>query len=229
MTETPETQVLPVITGAYIIYNADVLSYRESFIESMSPAMHMPAGFKDSTWRKRVREIVAAKFTQTEGDDQYDFGYLGKESGNVRYFPAGYLDAEGTELPDDDYEGRTGEGRHRKWVGELTGAEWRIFADAYLIDLDERGLPERYEETLGMLTVEYGAIGAISVDNREGWNDSHGEVIDSSFYINFMMSGPACQVCDGLLEQAPGNGPDEWTHADGKPDDSHAPVMPDAG
>jgi hypothetical protein len=224
MTETAR----PVITGAYIIYSADVLG-SESFIEDMSPARHLPAGFREGTWRRRVREIVASRFVQTEGDEEYEYGYLGKESGDVRWFPAGYLDAAATKLPDDGYDGDAGEGRHRKWAGELTGAEWRIFADAYLIDLDGDGLPERYEETLGMLTLEYGAIGAVSVDNREGWDDYHGTVIDSTIYANFMMSGPACQVCGGLLEQVDVNAPGEWAHADPEPEDRHAPVMPDTG
>lgn len=172
-------------SAVYVIYDADVRCYRQSFIEQMSPGVHMPAGHNGL--RQRVREIVASRFEQTEGDEQYDFGYLGKETGNVSYYPYGAVDAEGT-YPDDDYDGETGEGQHRKWVGELTRAEWIIFADSYSIDLDDAGYPAEYEETAGSLTMIDGQpvhLEAVSVDNTEGWNDLHGTVIHSDMYISF--------------------------------------------
>jgi hypothetical protein len=169
-------------TSVYVIYDADVTAYSESFIERMAPASHMPAGH--SGLRKRVREIVASRFTQTEGNEQYDYGYLGKDGGNPDYFPYNAIDAGGT-LPDDDYEGETGNGQHRKWVGELTRSEWLIFADAYYITLDDAGYPAEYEETMGSLT-EHGHLEAVSVQNREGWNDASGSsVIDSTMYVSF--------------------------------------------
>jgi len=163
-----------------------------------------------------VREIVAAKFTETEGDDQYDYGYLGTEHNppQVRYFPYGYTDEEGLEEPaectgcfgmgtaQDAYgshpcrecDGRgtaeAGQGQHRKWAAMLTGAEWRIFADAYLIDLDGRGMPAEYAETLGSIT-EYGHLPAVCVDNTEGWNSGYSDpVLESQMYLSFLMSGP---------------------------------------
>lgn len=170
-------------SAVYVIYDADVLADGTRFIERMSPADHMPAGH--TGLRKRVRELVAAKFTQTEGDEQYEYGYLGRESTppQIRWFPYGAIDAEGTE-PDDDYEGETGAGQHRKWTAELTRAEWIIFADAYLIDLDERGYPVFYEETMGAIT-EYGHLEAVNVDNREGWDASGATVINSGMYVSF--------------------------------------------
>jgi hypothetical protein len=169
-------------THVYIIYDADVLADGTRFIEQMSPAQHMPAGYSGDTHAEHER--IAALFTQTEDDSQYEYGYLGKESGDVRYFPYSAIDAEGT-LPDDDYEGATGDGQHRKWTAELTRDEWLAFAGAYLIDLDDNGYPERYEETMGSLT-EHGHLEAVSVDNREGWEDgSGGQVIGSGMYVSF--------------------------------------------
>lgn len=171
-------------SAVYVIYDADVLADRERFIEQMSPAHHLPAGY--TGLRKRVREVVASRFTQTEGDEQYGYGYLGKESTvpNIRFFPYNGIDAEGT-LPDDDYDGELGAGQHRKWVAELTRCEWLIFADSYIIELDGAGYPAEYEETMGSIT-EYGHLEAVSVNNREGWNDSSGgEVIDSGMYVSF--------------------------------------------
>ena len=190
-------------SDVYVIYDADVLADGTRFIERMSPADHMPAGH--SGLRKRVREIVASRFTQTEGDEQYEYGYLGRESTppNIRWFPYGAIDAEGTE-PDDGYEGETGAGQHRKWTAELTRAEWIIFADAYLIDLDGDGYPVEYEETMGAIT-EHGHLEAVSVDNREGWNDGHGggEVIDSGMYVSFAYpEDPNADEPDDLADAA---------------------------
>lgn len=178
----------------YIIYSADVLSETSRFIDEMSPAQHMPAGFHSDSEPFMQRAAIAAKFTLTEGDDQYDYGYLGSEYNppRIEYFPYGYLDKEATVEPPEDYEGPTGSGQHRKWVGELTWDEWLVFADSYVIDLDSQGIPERYEETLGSLTVEYGHIPAMSVDNAEGWDSPgcRGSVIDSGFYISFAGDEP---------------------------------------
>jgi len=171
-------------TDVYVIYSADVLAASERFIGQMAPAHHMTAGYTGEKQAEHAR--IAALFTQTEGNEQYDFGYLGNEyrPPRVRYFPYGCTDAEGT-APGDGYEGETGKGQHRKWVAELTREEWLAFAATYIIDLDEAGYPEHYEETLGSIT-EHGRLEALSVDNREGWNDSSGgEVIDSYMYVSF--------------------------------------------
>lgn len=172
-------------TAVYVIYDADVVSDYTSDMERMSPARHMPAGISDPA-RKAEAERIAALFAQTEGDEQYDFGYLGDESRprRIRFYPYGTISADG-ELPADDYEGETGQGQHRKWVAELTRDEWLAFAGAYLIDLDEAGYPERYEETMGAIT-EHGHLEAVSVDNREGWSDFSGDpVISSGMYVSF--------------------------------------------
>lgn len=172
-------------SSVYVIYDADVLADGTGFIERMSPAEHMPAG--RSGLRKRVREIVAGRFYQTEGDEEYGYAYLGSESRppRVRWFPYNAIDADGTG-PDDDYEGELGAGQHRKWVGELTRCEWLIFADSYYIDLDGAGYPVWYEETMGSLT-EHGHLEAVNVDNREGWDDAYGgeTVISSGMYVSF--------------------------------------------
>lgn len=110
--------------------------------------------------RKRVGEVVASRFALTEGDSLY-------------------------ERPDGD----RGEGHHRKWVGELTRAEWLIFADRYIIELDSRGFPVDYEDTMGSLT-EYGHLDAVAVDNSQGWESPGGpRWTESKFYISF--GGPA--------------------------------------
>jgi hypothetical protein len=164
------------IIGAYIIYSADVISDSSHFIERMSPAEHMPAGHNGKG--RAERERIAAKFVQTESDEQYDFGYLAKEGSGPEYLPY----EPGGDGP--------GQGQHRKWAAELTAGEWRIFADSYLIDLDPNGIPEDYEDTLGSIT-EYGVIPAVSVSNREGWEDASGSiVIDSCMYVSFEMDGP---------------------------------------
>jgi hypothetical protein len=218
-------------TAVYIIYSADVISESTSDIEGMSPLRHL-AHIEDGA-------TIAAKFTETEGDDQYDFGYLGSECGDARYFPYGYADAEAltetdepSDCPDCGGSGIRGEseavavaerdgisieqargycgtceasgelppfgegiarglGQHRKWCGELTLEEWRTFARAYCIDLDDDEImPQRFEETMGSLT-EHGHIPAVCVDNREGWE--HGSfgygpvigVLDSQMYVSF--------------------------------------------
>lgn len=164
----------------YIIYSADVVG-SDSEIENMSPARHLSAGYRG--YRKRVGEVVASRFAQTEDDEEYDFGYLADEGSGQAFLPA-------ADMPEDyEWDGDGTEayqGHHRKWVAELTYAEWRIFADRYIIDVNEYGLPVDYELTLGAMTVEYGTIDAVSVDNSEGWQSGSGPLFtDSKFYISF--------------------------------------------
>ena len=92
-----------------------------------------------------------------------------------------------------DYCGGSGnyadrfKGPHRKWCGDLTWDRWLQFADRYCIELDDNGMPERYDETMGSLTMA-GLLPAVRVDNTEGWSSGYddGGVIDSSFYITFL-------------------------------------------
>lgn len=116
------------------------------------------------------RAAAFPELAQTEGDEQYDFRYLAEETG------AGE-------------ESVYWDGFHRKWAGELTWERWLEFADAYLIDLDDDGIPERYNETMGSIT-EFGHIPAISVDDTEGWSYC-GEVIDSNIYVSIAECEPA--------------------------------------
>lgn len=112
----------------------------------------------------RVRNFLGeGRLHQTEGDEAYDYNYLSEECG------------------DDRYEN----GYHRKWAGLLSLEDWLKFADAYGIDLDDDGVPERYEETMGSIT-DLGHLPAISVDDSEGWNSGYedGGVIDSNIYIS---------------------------------------------
>ena len=162
-------------SGVYVIYSADVVG-SERDIERMSPASHLPAGYNG--YRKRAGEVVASRFELTEGDSEYDFGYLAEEGAGAAYLPA-------ADEPDDNDNPGAYLGRHRKWVAELTRAEWVIFADRYIIDLDGNGYPERYEDTMGSLT-EFGHLFAVAVDNSEGWQDANGpQWVDSQFYVSF--------------------------------------------
>lgn len=222
---------VPAFAGVYIIYSADVISPRTSDITGMAPARHVPASIGGA--EPEAAERIAAAFTETEDDDEYEFGYLGKESGDVRYFPYGFSDSEGWERPylvrvkcldgDGDEllpvsapteevamehyadEGRevidamlnedepVGMGQHRKWVGELSIEDWRVFARAYNIDLLDNDLPEDYSETKGSLT-EHGHLPAISVDNSEGWDYpgfGYGSVecvLSSDMYVSFLLA-----------------------------------------
>jgi hypothetical protein len=158
-------------TRVYIIYDADVLG-SEADINRMSPHAHLPSGYRG--YRKRVGEIVASRFTQTEDDDQWDYAELGDDD---RWLSA-------ADIP-DDYEGDGYQGRHRKWVAELTRSEWLIFADRYNVDLNSRGFPLYYEDTMGSIT-EYGHLDAVSVDNSEGWGSFDGPAfVSSGFYVSF--------------------------------------------
>lgn len=153
-----------MIERVYIIYSADILGV-PSEIEEMSPVKRLPE--------------QADAWDQTEGDEQYDFGYLGDED-RVSYYPFGYLDREGLEPAEEGQP--CGEGLHRKWVGDLSREQWLAFADAFCIDLDDNELPRDYEPTMGSIT-EYGHLPAISVDNTEGWTPTN--VIYSTMYCSF--------------------------------------------
>jgi hypothetical protein len=110
----------------------------------------------------RDMERRAAPFPElvlTEDDDQYDYQYLAKDDESSVYW----------------------DGMHRKWAGELSWERWLEFAKAYLIDLDDDGMPEHYSDTMGTIT-ELGHIPAVSVDDTEGWG--YGEVIDSNVYVS---------------------------------------------
>lgn len=74
-------------THVYVIYGADVTSDSESFIDRMSPARHILAGWSKSYRPKdRVHAAEAAgAFTETEGNDAYEFSYLASETGNPRF------------------------------------------------------------------------------------------------------------------------------------------------
>lgn len=152
-------------THVYVIYSADTIAESPSFIESMAPA------------KRHNAELFADAFTLTEGDDQYDYGYLASEGAGQRYLA--YADREADEDPNA--------GMHRKWVAELSRQQWLAFAEGYCIDLGDDDLPERYEDTLGSIT-EYGHIPAIAVDNSEGWGCGYygyDNVIDSQMYLSF--------------------------------------------
>lgn len=167
------------ITGVYVIYTADVISPSAHFIGCMAPEHHIPAGHNGDA--RIERERIAAKFSQAEGNEQYDFGYLAEEHGERQYLPY---------EPDSDND-QGGQGQHRTWVAELSFAEWVTVAGSYCIGLDESGIPERYDLTLGSIT-EYGTIPAISVDVSEGWQDSRteGEVLYAAMCVSFAMEGP---------------------------------------
>ena len=159
-------------THVYVIYSADTVA-EYPFIETMSPEKHLAPYDAQS---------IADAFTLTEGDDQYDYGYLAAEHRPPRVEFLPYVDRD-----DETEYGYSHLGMHRKWVGELTRDQWKIFANAYCIDLDSDDLPTDYAETMGSLT-EYGVIPAIAVDNTEGWGCSlygSSPVIESQMYLSF--------------------------------------------
>lgn len=181
----PEGELLRV----QVVYTASILG-SDSEIERMGPAQHLPAGYRKPDeaagwhgYKYRVGEVVASRFAQTAGDEMYDFGYLAAEhDGDERYLPA-------RDMP-DDYEGDGYLGRRRIWVGNLSYPEWRVFADRYIIELDERGLPAGdYEDVWGGPSWD-GPV-QVSVDNTDGWESPRalGHVIDSSFQLAFMFAG----------------------------------------
>lgn len=169
-------------TRVYVIYSADVVGSAGD-IKRMAPGFHMPAGYGNSSdpeygfpMRQRMAD-AAARFTQTEGDSEYGFDYLAREVSDDAYLAA-------ADRP-EDYEGDGYQGRHRKWTAVLTRDEWELFARAYLIDLDEAGYPEDYEDTGGAVT-EYGLLEAVSISNSEGWQDASGpQFVDSDIYVSF--------------------------------------------
>lgn len=159
---------MSIIESVYVIYDADVEGeHSEQLIEQMSPEHHLPAGYGDGEGPygregREPRQAVGAKFKRTEGNDQFEY-----------------------EVPEGTVTA------HAKWVAELTEAEWRLFADAYLIELDEHGAPAECEQTLGSLT-EYGIIPAVSVDLAEGWQDgrTHAEVVHAGAYVSISGEEP---------------------------------------
>ena len=186
MSRTPEEQLLydifsneheetmPEWTHVYIIYSADTVA-EYPFIESMAPARML----KPYESQHDITGIVDA-FTLTEGDEQYDYGYLSDNGRRPEYLP--YADRD-----DKTEYVNSHNGMHRKWVGELTREQWKVFAKAYCIDLDDNDIPEDYEDTMGSLT-EYGIIPAIAVDNTDGWGCAYygsQPVIDSQMYLSF--------------------------------------------
>jgi len=205
MTETEKFPGIDQIEAFYVIHSADTTRDGEDTLEIMEG---------------RVRPFLAGEddefgLVQTEGDEQYDFGYLADEIGerecmmcggdggsspwqsepgyarwSVERGGIGPITAcegcGGTGLEESAYR----HGHHRKWAGILPGSRYEEFAEAFMIDLREDGLPERHEETMGSLT-EYGMIPAISVDDTEGWGSGwtgpNGGVIDSNIYISYML------------------------------------------
>lgn len=157
--------------GVYVIYSADILG-REDEIEGMGP-------FRKAPEHGAFAKPFPGEWVQTEGDDQYEYEYLVDDDRHrAHYLPAG----EVFEGADPDDERFIGEGRHRKWVAELTIDEWREVADALCIGLHPNGVPIKYGETLGSIT-EHGRLAAVAVDNTEGWSPI--DVIDSNLYVSF--------------------------------------------
>lgn len=168
---------IPEDAFIYLIYSADILG-TEKEIEAMGP-------FRKAPDHGPYAEPMAGEWVQTEGDEQYEFGYLASEGNNTDFFPAGFADAEGVAEPEEGEA--VGLGRHRKWVAHLSLAEWLVVAEMLVIDLDENHLPEMYEETMGSLT-EFGVLPAISIDNTEGWSPTR--VIDSSIFMSVGVPDP---------------------------------------
>lgn len=204
-TETEKFPGIDQIEAFYVIHSADTTRDGENTLEHM---------------QKRAEPFMAGEDDEfglelTEGDEQYDFGYLADEIGerecmmcdgdggsspwqsepgyarwSVEHGGIGPITAcegcGGTGLEESAYR----HGHHRKWVGLLPGNRYEEFAEAFMIDLGEDGLPERHEETMGSLT-EYGMIPAVSVDDTEGWGSGwdgpNGGVIDSNIYISYML------------------------------------------
>lgn len=72
-------------------------------------------------------------------------------------------------------------GYHRKWVAELTHAEYLRLANDRGWDLDDDDRPTRFNDTMGSLT-EYGHLPAIAIEDDEGWTYG-GEIISAQFYV----------------------------------------------
>jgi hypothetical protein len=178
MVKVTEPGKMPEDALVFLIYSADILG-TEDEIETMGP-------FRKPTRVMPHAEPFPGDWQQTEGDEQYEYGYLGNESGNHEYFPAGFADAEGLAEPQDDEP--VGIGRHRKWVGYLNRDQWEWVAERLCIDLDEDTfLPVEFENTMGAIT-EWGVLPAIAIDNTEGWNPT--QVIDSTIFMSVGVSDP---------------------------------------
>jgi len=177
VTKTVEYGKIPENAFIYLIYSADILG-TEKEIEAMGP-------FRKAPDHGPYAKPMPGEWVETEGDDQYQFGYLASEGGDPDFFPAGYADAEGVAEPEEGEA--VGIGRHRKWVAHLTLADWLTVANTLCIDLDDNHLPESYEETMGSLT-EVGLIPAIAIDNTDGWSPTR--VIDSSIYMSVAVPDP---------------------------------------
>jgi hypothetical protein len=175
--KTVEPGKIPADAFIYLIYSADILGTEEE-IDGMGP-------FRKATARAPFATPFPGDWLQTEGDDQYDYGYLASECNNPDYFPAGYADAEGVAEPQEGEA--VGIGRHRKWVGLLTRQDWLTVAERLCIELDDNFLPENYEDTMGAIT-EYGVIPAIAIDNTDGWTPTR--VIDSNIFMSVAVPDP---------------------------------------
>jgi hypothetical protein len=211
-------------TRVLVRYSADVIG-NEQDIERLSPAQHLPAGYSSSSagsgygsLRREEMEAIAALFTCTEDDSAYNCADLAA-GGRDHYLPAASRPAH--------YEGTGYRGQHRTWVAELTRAQWLLFAKGYLIELDDRGYPVRYEEeeATGSLTGKT-LIGTACVDNSEGWETAYGgTVISSRFHLSFgcSVSGPSCEKCGHLF------GPHQVIALTGNPLEGGIILCPDCG
>ncbi len=107
------------------------------------------------------------EWVETEGDDQYEFDYLADECG------------------DENYR----DGRHRKYVAELTETELAAFVDdVFGYSLDEAR--ERSEPTMGSIT-EFGHLPAYSLNAEPmDWNvGGVTEVIWCNAYVTDPFAG----------------------------------------
>jgi hypothetical protein len=187
--KTTEHGKIPDNAFIYLIYSADILG-TEKEIESMGP-------FRKAPDHGPYAKPMPGEWFETEGDDQYQFGYLADEGGNPDFYPAGYADAEGVAEPQEGEA--VGIGRHRKWVAHLTLADWLVVAETLVIELDENYLPESYEETAGAIT-EFGLLPAISIDNTDGWTPTR--VIDSNIFMSVGVPDPDFDPDDDTPEAA---------------------------
>lgn len=147
----------------YIIYSADVPPESREMIEELDPNR-----IERHTAEPRMH---AGLWTRTEGDEQYDFDYLGEE-----------------------YEG----GAHGKWVAELNHEEFLALARDRCWDLDDDDRPTHIEQTMGSIT-EHGHLDAYAVHDYEGWQSSYwgsNPVIDAQFYVSegLIPEGATCEL-----------------------------------
>jgi hypothetical protein len=175
--KTTDYGKIPTDAYIHLIYSADILGTADE-IEGMGP-------FRKAPDHGPYAKPMPGDWVETEGDEQYDYGYLADEANNPDFYPAGYADREGVAEPQEGEA--VGLGRHRKWVGWLTLVDWLAVAEMLCIELDDNHLPERFEETMGALT-EVGLIPAIAIDNTDGWSPTR--VIDSSIYMSVAVPDP---------------------------------------